>query len=408
MAYTKTNWVNGEAPALNATNLNKIEQGIADAQNTMVTIDAGGNGDYLTITDAFNDGQYKMFLRDGTHVVSGEMNVDAGTEIVLRGESKEGTVIDFSGAGNEMFQANDDIAGDYNKWSATGTYTKSGNDLTFTGHENNDLTTVYAVGDKVVLGTHAGVGVAVITRLSTNVMELDTFTMTGLQDQHFGEADWIWTIGSCGLTVENLTLDTGLSNKTFIRQSLDDLVLWDYVLDGVRIIGRAYSAYDFDTCWRSVYNDTGGWEYLYFACRSIISNCDLKQVYIDGTTSKIYGGDTRFIACTIQQDEGGNYLSPNTIFDSCLFLYDLTTQASHGEAISDSAKFVNCIDINGLYTQPVTSISLGAITWTTGSGTPEGVITAPVGSLFTRTDGGANTTLYVKESGTGNTGWIAK
>lgn len=40
-----------------------------------------------------------------------------------------------------------------------------------------------------------------------------------------------------------------------------------------------------------------------------------------------------------------------------------------------------------------------------GSGTPEGVVTANVGSLFMRTDGGAGTTLYVKESGTGNTGW---
>lgn len=31
MAYTKTNWVNGSSPAINATNLNKIEQGIYDA-----------------------------------------------------------------------------------------------------------------------------------------------------------------------------------------------------------------------------------------------------------------------------------------------------------------------------------------------------------------------------------------
>lgn len=50
----------------------------------------------------------------------------------------------------------------------------------------------------------------------------------------------------------------------------------------------------------------------------------------------------------------------------------------------------------------------GAPIWTSGSGTPEGAVTAPVGSLFTRTDGGASTTLYVKESGTGNTGWVAK
>lgn len=39
---------------------------------------------------------------------------------------------------------------------------------------------------------------------------------------------------------------------------------------------------------------------------------------------------------------------------------------------------------------------------------PEGSITAPVGSICVRTNGGANTTLYVKESGTGNTGWVAK
>jgi len=46
--------------------------------------------------------------------------------------------------------------------------------------------------------------------------------------------------------------------------------------------------------------------------------------------------------------------------------------------------------------------------FTTGSGSPEGSVTAVIGSLYTRTDGGASTTLYVKESGTGNTGWVAK
>jgi len=50
----------------------------------------------------------------------------------------------------------------------------------------------------------------------------------------------------------------------------------------------------------------------------------------------------------------------------------------------------------------------GTVIWTSGSGTPEAAVTAPIGSLFTRTDGGANTTLYVKESGAGNTGWVAK
>lgn len=43
-----------------------------------------------------------------------------------------------------------------------------------------------------------------------------------------------------------------------------------------------------------------------------------------------------------------------------------------------------------------------------GAGSPEGAVTAGIGSTYQRTDGGANTSFYVKESGTGNTGWVAK
>lgn len=43
-----------------------------------------------------------------------------------------------------------------------------------------------------------------------------------------------------------------------------------------------------------------------------------------------------------------------------------------------------------------------------GSGSPEGAVTAPVGAVYHRTDGGAGTSFYVKESGAGNTGWVAK
>lgn len=46
--------------------------------------------------------------------------------------------------------------------------------------------------------------------------------------------------------------------------------------------------------------------------------------------------------------------------------------------------------------------------WFFGAGSPENVVSAPVGAIYSRLDGGANTTLYVKESGTGNTGWAAK
>lgn len=51
---------------------------------------------------------------------------------------------------------------------------------------------------------------------------------------------------------------------------------------------------------------------------------------------------------------------------------------------------------------------VGTSLWTSAADSPEGVVTAPIGSFYTRTNGGAGTTLYVKESGTGNTGWVAK
>lgn len=43
MSYTKTKWVNDSEPAINAANLNKIEQGIADAH--AIVAEPGPKGD---------------------------------------------------------------------------------------------------------------------------------------------------------------------------------------------------------------------------------------------------------------------------------------------------------------------------------------------------------------------------
>lgn len=48
------------------------------------------------------------------------------------------------------------------------------------------------------------------------------------------------------------------------------------------------------------------------------------------------------------------------------------------------------------------------LTYYVGTGSPEGVVTAGIGALYINTSGGASTTLYVKTSGSGNTGWTAK
>lgn len=80
----------------------------------------------------------------------------------------------------------------------------------------------------------------------------------------------------------------------------------------------------------------------------------------------------------------------------------------------------------GLYTGNAQHLRLGVgtqIAWTTdtyghlgtvtatehvGTGSPEGAVAANPGSTYRNLSGGAGTTFYVKESLTGNTGWIAK
>lgn len=53
-------------------------------------------------------------------------------------------------------------------------------------------------------------------------------------------------------------------------------------------------------------------------------------------------------------------------------------------------------------------VSITGLTISTGTGTPEGAVTAAIGSLYLNLSGGGATTLYVKTSGAGNTGWTAK
>jgi hypothetical protein len=52
--------------------------------------------------------------------------------------------------------------------------------------------------------------------------------------------------------------------------------------------------------------------------------------------------------------------------------------------------------------------SLGVDRILRGTGSPLNVISAPIGTMFLRSDGGANTSVYIKESGTDATGWVAK
>ena len=79
-----------------------------------------------------------------------------------------------------------------------------------------------------------------------------------------------------------------------------------------------------------------------------------------------------------------------------------------GDTMTGALTIDNIIDVTtgeaGIDTT-VFSISASATGLYVGYGTPKGRVEAGVGSIYTRTDGGSGTTLYIKESGTDSSGW---
>lgn len=99
--------------------------------------------------------------------------------------------------------------------------------------------------------------------------------------------------------------------------------------------------------------------------------------------------------------------------------YHVSLRAPDDVTITDRIWILPQDDPTVIANQPLTSDTSGVLSFSgpkifTGTGSPEGIVDAPVGSLYTDSSGGPGTTLYVKESATlGSpadtaTGWIAK
>jgi hypothetical protein len=172
-------------------------------------------------------------------------------------------------------------------------------------------------------------------------------------------------------------------------------------------------------------------------------------IYANATDTQIIGGFATGVANT---NSGVN----TTIFNSAQFQFPVTNNANsfnliqanatnkpqvkgstepgwrlnnsagnwldiaNGAATSSASDYLRVTDVLGRILLKsgaasaqfyASQLSLGNQSTTSifvGSGSPEAVITATVGSLYMRTNGGAGTSLYVKETGSGNTGWVGK
>ena len=89
---------------------------------------------------------------------------------------------------------------------------------------------------------------------------------------------------------------------------------------------------------------------------------------------------------------------------------DALTSPSHSAQHANANDAIEAIEtelgVNPSGTFTTVAAAVGLLR--SGAGSPEGVVTAGVGTIYLRTDGGVSTTLYVKTSGAGNTGWTAK
>jgi hypothetical protein len=176
------------------------------------------------------------------------------------------------------------------------------------------------------------------------------------------------------------------------------------------------------------------------SCNGVIETLDIEQCYTSVSTGLISlsGCNMNINACRFDDnslstdDSGVIHTTSNTklLLNSTVVSNTTTTATGRSSALSVAGATDSVILMNNTLDAPTgtgtpldvvdfafrttelgadgLSLPGGETIQRSGAGTPEGSVTAKVGSLFVRTDGGAGTTLYIKESGTGNTGWTAK
>lgn len=85
-------------------------------------------------------------------------------------------------------------------------------------------------------------------------------------------------------------------------------------------------------------------------------------------------------------------------------------QESYDELVDDTAltgsTTAEALDVTGALTAG--SLVLGTVTHTEGTGSPQSVVSAPVGSTYIDTAATTGAIRWIKATGTGNTGWVVE
>lgn len=173
--------------------------------------------------------------------------------------------------------------------------------------------------------------------------------------------------------------------------------------DGLVVAPYFSAAFTSNTTTKTIFRGLGGnyqtAKTFGVAIAQSIMNAELGEIVVDPEISTVPVPNTaqRVIGTYIEEQTGGTSANANISIN--------TPVPSDGNwnIFSSSTR-------DSMFAGPFRLGSYTGPTIRSGTGSPESVVYAAVGSLYIRTNGGAGTCLYVKESGTEstNTGWIAK
>jgi hypothetical protein len=128
------------------------------------------------------------------------------------------------------------------------------------------------------------------------------------------------------------------------------------------------------------------------------------RVEFDASVSTVFAG-IELSACS-RILVGENHITCSSDFGANTQVRGFTETASgSGNQILNNVYSVDTTKATALLLNVLTTS--GVRVEHAGSGSPEAAIVSGVGGLWRRSDGAAATTLYIKESGTSNTGWTA-
>ena len=254
---------------------------------------------------------------------------------------------------------------------------------------------IYAVGDSVA-GNHV-----------TNLTISDSYISNANTNLYFDFTQ--------GVTVTGTQLESALTEGAYFA-NCDTIIFFGGTIESPNV-GAIGINMDANT--KSVialcdfYNNSGG---------NFLANGQMGHIYKSTSSGLILssGGELRL------DSDGTNFSKLRFLEDGVADVRVRVSDGGNGCSIVDSSnvehfKFDvgnNILDIIQGYIRVNKDAGASDIKFrtggldyliTVGAGSPEGVVTANPGSLYLNINGGAGSTLYIKESGTGtNTGWIAK